>query len=133
LLAFVHQPSITVTIPIGSVKLAVSFRRSILPGMWTPEEQAAIEKAIEATVPDLRACPFCGKRAGYTLADGFVFLSTRRHPEAASGGGQSLPSVALICRKCGNTTLLNAVVLGLKSLLPPSRIEPGGAPQHEVS
>ena len=91
--------------------------------MWTPEEQAAIEKAIQATVPDLRACPFCGKRAGYTLADGFVFLSTRRQPDAVVGAGQSLPSIALICRKCGQTTLLNAVVLGLHSLLPGSRTE----------
>ncbi len=101
--------------------------------MWTPEEQAAIERAIEATVPDLRACPFCGKRAGSTLADGFVFLSTRRQPDATTGAGQSLPSIALICRKCGNTTLLNAIVLGLQSLLPPSRIEHADTPRHEGS
>jgi hypothetical protein len=115
------------------VKPALSFQRSILPGMWTPEEQAAIEKAIEATVPDLRSCPFCGKLAGYTLADGFVFLSTRRQPDATAGGGQSLPSIALICRKCGNTMLLNAVVLGLQSLLPPSRIEHGESSRHETA
>jgi hypothetical protein len=92
----------------------------ILPDVWTPEDQAAIERAIQAAVPDLRACPFCGKRAGYTLADGFVFLSTKRRPETV-GGGQSLPSIALICRKCGNTMLLNAVVLGLHHLLPASK------------
>jgi|HubBroStandDraft_6_1064221.scaffolds.fasta_scaffold00031_33 hypothetical protein len=94
----------------------------ILPAMWTPEDQAAIERAIQAVVPDLRACPFCGKRAGYTLADGFVFLSTKRRP-AAVEGGQGLPSIALICRKCGNTMLLNAVVLGLHDLLPASKTE----------
>ncbi len=89
--------------------------------MWTPEEQAAIERAIQTNAPDLRACPFCGKRAGYTLADGFVFLSTMRQPTAVDRGGTSLPSIALICRKCGNTMLLNAVVLGLHPLLPASR------------
>jgi hypothetical protein len=89
--------------------------------MWTPEEQAVIEKAIQAQVPELRTCPFCGKRAGFTLADDFVFLSTTRQPSVFGGGGQSLPSIALICRKCGNTMLLNAVVLGLQSLLPTSR------------
>ena len=99
----------------------------ILAHMWTPEDQAAIERAIQAAVPDLRACPFCGKRAGYTLADGFVFLSTKRRPEAI-GGGQSLPSIALICRKCGNTMLLNAVVLGLHQLLPGSKTENPGIP-----
>jgi hypothetical protein len=88
------------------------------PDVWTPEEQAAIEKAIQAYVPDPRPCPFCGKRAGHILADGFVFLSTTRQPNAGEGRGSSLPSVALICRKCGNTMLINAVVLGLQALLP---------------
>jgi hypothetical protein len=86
--------------------------------MWTPEEQAAIERAIQENTPDPRPCPFCGKRAGHILADGFVFLSTVRQPNAGEGRNSSLPSIALICRKCGNTTLLNAVVLGLQALLP---------------
>jgi hypothetical protein len=86
--------------------------------MWTPEEQAAIEKAIEAYAPDPRPCTMCGKRAGHILADGFVFLSTARQPNAGEGRSSSLPSIALICRKCGTTTLLNAVVLGLQGLLP---------------
>lgn len=85
--------------------------------MWTPEEQAIIESAIEANTPDPRPCPFCGKRAGHILADGFVFLSTMRKPGAGGGKGSSLPSIALICRKCGASTLLNAVVLGLQALL----------------
>jgi len=95
--------------------------------MWTPEEQAAIERAIQAAVPELRACSFCGKRAGYTLADGFVFLSTNRRP-AAGGDGQRLPSIALICRTCGNTTLLNAIVLGLQHLLSASKPENPNTP-----
>jgi hypothetical protein len=86
--------------------------------MWTPEEQGAIERAIQETVPDPRPCPYCGKRAGHILADGFVFLSTTRRPAGDAGKGSSLPSIALICRKCGTTTLLNAVVLGLQALLP---------------
>jgi hypothetical protein len=88
--------------------------------MWTPEEQAYIEKAIQEKVPDPRPCPYCGKRAGHILADGFVFLSTRRQPNDDGGKGSGLPSVALICRRCGNTTLVNAVVLGLHALLPAS-------------
>jgi hypothetical protein len=96
--------------------------------MWTLEEQAAIERAIQTVAPDLRACPFCGKRAGYTLADGFVFLSTMRQPTAGDRGGTSLPSIALICRKCGNTMLLNAVVLGLHALLPASRAKQPDTP-----
>ncbi len=96
--------------------------------MWTPEEQAAIEQAIQAHAPDPRPCAHCGIRAGHILADGFVFLSTTRQPTADGGGGSSLPSIALICRKCGNITLLNAVVLGLQALLPTSRIKPQDRP-----
>jgi hypothetical protein len=88
--------------------------------MWTSEEQSLIERAIQDSVPDPRPCPFCGKRAGHILADGFVFLSTMRKPSADGRGGSSLPSIALICRKCGATTLINAVVLGLHALLPVS-------------
>jgi hypothetical protein len=86
--------------------------------MWTPEEQAVIERAIQENTPDPRPCPFCGKRAGHILADGFVFLATMRQPNADAGRGSRLPSIALICRKCGATTLLNAVVLGLQAPLP---------------
>jgi hypothetical protein len=86
--------------------------------MWTPEEQAAIEQALEAHAPDPRPCPYCGKRAGHILADGFVFLSTTRQPNVDGRRTSSLPSIALICRKCGATTLLNVVVLGLQALLP---------------
>jgi hypothetical protein len=88
--------------------------------MWTPEEQAAIEKAIQEKVPDPRPCPFCGKRAGHILADGFVFLTTMRQPSPDTGKGSSLPSIGLICRGCGTTTLVNAFVLGLQALLPAS-------------
>jgi hypothetical protein len=92
--------------------------------MWTPEEQAAIEQAIQDKAPDLRACPFCGKRAGYTLADDFVILSMGRSPGAHVAGGPSLPSIALVCRRCGQTTFLNAVVLGLQALLPAAKAKP---------
>lgn len=112
--------------PSSAAGEVTCLERSILPDMWTPEEQAAIERAIQAAVPELRACSFCGKRAGSTLADGFVFLSTNRRP--AGGGGQSLPSIALICRKCGNTTLLNAIVLGLQHLLSASKTENPNTP-----
>jgi hypothetical protein len=91
--------------------------------MWTLEEKEVIERAIQANTPDPRPCPFCGKRAGHILADGFVFLSTARKPNAAEGKSTSLPSVALICRKCGTTTLINAVVLGLQALLPGTTVK----------
>jgi hypothetical protein len=91
--------------------------------MWTLEEKEVIERAIQANTPDPRPCPFCGKRAGHILADGFVFLSTARQPNAAEGKGASLPSIALICRKCGSTTLINAVVLGLQALLPGAMVK----------
>ena len=91
--------------------------------MWTPEEKAVIERALEAKTPDPRPCPYCGKRAGHILADGFVFLSTARQPTSGEGKGTSLPSVALICRRCGTTTLINAVVLGLQALLPGTTVK----------
>lgn len=91
--------------------------------MWTPDEQAAIERAIQKKVPDPRPCPFCGKRAGHILADGFVFLSTKRQPNLDTDRGSGLPSIALICRGCGTTTLVNAFVLGLQALLQASPVK----------
>lgn len=58
-------------------------------------------------------CPLCGNLQ-WTLAEGFVYVTLQ--PDFAGvyvGGSGGLPGVALICTNCGNTHILNLVVLGL--------------------
>jgi hypothetical protein len=89
----------------------------------TPEEDSArIIRAIYDRVP-LAKCSFCHAE-NFTLADGFVRLdlSEFRSSVIKIGGVPSLPTVALICQKCGNTMLLNLMILGLGDLLQPPTV-----------
>lgn len=45
--------------------------------------------------------------------NGFIALGLSDSPGVAQFGGQNLPSVALVCKNCGNTVLINAVIAGL--------------------
>jgi len=89
---------------------------------FTPEVQTRIIAAIqEKWGSQAPRCAFCGQNR-WTLADGFIFLSfdpdTTRLTFNATSLLQStgLPSVALTCSHCGNTLIMNLLVLGLGDL-----------------
>jgi hypothetical protein len=65
-------------------------------------------------------CWVCGTHS-FTLGEGWfrLDLSDLHSRDIKIGGGPSLPSIALVCQQCGNTLLLNMVVLGLQDLLEP--------------
>lgn len=84
--------------------------------MATPEDSARILQAIQERVPNVAPCAVCGTR-NFTLGEGFVRLDlSELHSSAIRIGGPALPSVALVCQNCGNTILLNLIVLGLTDL-----------------
>lgn len=62
------------------------------------------------------ACPLCGTNT-WTLADGFVALPLQEDFFAFAVGGPVLPCVALVCKNCGNTYLINLLNIGLRHLV----------------
>lgn len=64
-----------------------------------------------------RPCSVCGHEGEFRLADGFVFLVTQSAAQALDISGMGLPCIILVCRNCGNTQLLNMLILGLERLV----------------
>jgi hypothetical protein len=64
-------------------------------------------------VPD---CSFCG-HPRWTVGDGFVTFYLTYGYSPFQPGGNTLPSLALICQNCGNTVFLNILMLGLGDLI----------------
>lgn len=89
--------------------------------MTQVEDSQRIIKAITERVPNMAACSVCRTR-NFTLGEGLVRLdlSELHSSTIRIGGGPSLPSVVLVCQNCGNTILLNLIVLGLQDLLEPA-------------
>ena len=58
------------------------------------------------------ACPRCGS-ANWELAEGFIALSLSDEPQNVTLGGQVIPTVAMICGKCGFVSTHAAGALGL--------------------
>jgi hypothetical protein len=64
-------------------------------------------------------CPFC-QTNNFTLSDGQVQLVVSEMGSTqyiVVGQLKTLPSIALVCQHCGNTLLLNMIVLGLGDLM----------------
>jgi hypothetical protein len=70
--------------------------------------------ALKRRFPLLPECPLCGQRNWQVNSGGFVFVPLQQDSTNVVIGGPQMPCVALICMTCGNTHLLNLIVLGLK-------------------
>ena len=83
---------------------------------------AEVQQRIIKAITDrggIRPCSVCGN-PGFSLADGYVTTPLASNPTAIMLGGSTLPSVALVCNRCGNTLFLNVFTLGLADLIPPT-------------
>lgn len=65
----------------------------------------------------IHPCAVCGNPS-FSLTDGYVTTPLAPTPSAIVLGGATLPSVALVCNRCGNTLFLNLLTLGLGDLIP---------------
>lgn len=61
-------------------------------------------------------CVICAQTQ-WSLEEGFVTLVLGAEPGKIYLEGGALPNVALMCRVCGNTHLLNLLALGLSDLI----------------
>jgi hypothetical protein len=73
-------------------------------------------RILGGEMPDRWQCWYCGD-SRWTLGDGFVTLVLSYGSSPFQPSGNTLPSLALICQTCGNTVLLNLLVLGLGDLI----------------
>ena len=85
---------------------------------FSPEVEQRIIAALAERMPNrtLGACSLC-KTARWELQQGYVVLSATDDPQRLFLGGSTLPCAVLICVNCGNTHLLNLLMLGLDALL----------------
>jgi predicted nucleic-acid-binding Zn-ribbon protein len=74
---------------------------------------AALEKATQFINEKWRSktCHLCG--ANNWVINGYVVLSVGDTPLDVVLGGQALPCVAMVCKNCGNTHLINVFVAGM--------------------
>lgn len=77
-----------------------------------PDAQAKISKFINEKWKS-RNCHLC--HANTWEVNGFVVLPVGDSPTQMVLGQRVLPTVAVVCRNCGNTHIVNAVVSGLVS------------------
>jgi hypothetical protein len=78
-------------------------------------------------------CPLCHK-SEWTVSDGFVFLLMQAQLKTLRLAGKGHPCITLTCNTCGNTHLLNMMVLGLSDLtLPDEEVGPEAVQPKEAS
>ena len=61
-------------------------------------------------------CPMCGN-PHFTIADSYFNHTLQNDLKSVNLGGQSVPTIAIICTNCG---FLSQHALGILGLLPPS-------------
>jgi hypothetical protein len=86
-----------------------------------------IAKIVEKTgSPDVSICPIC-RRNSWAIG-AYVQLPITADPRQAPFGGSTFPTVAVFCNTCGNTQLINLLVLGFTAEDFPSlaRTDPNG-------
>lgn len=60
-------------------------------------------------------CPICECNK-FTIVDGYVATSLQDDTKSITLGGSFLPSVVLVCTKCGFTSFHNSKILGIDKI-----------------
>ena len=79
----------------------------------TPIIAAKINEIFKQRNITMLPCCVCGERETFEIMPGYVVQSLSPNGSSHALGGNSLPLLAMVCHKCGNTQYLNALVLGL--------------------
>jgi hypothetical protein len=72
--------------------------------------QRIIKRLTEKT-GRARPCAVCGHES-WTVEQHFIQLSVTDNPLAVTLGGSGFPLQPIICQHCGNTQLINLLILG---------------------
>ena len=78
-------------------------------------------------------CSLCGKTAGYGVGIGVIHLKVSDFGESPNWitPGQMMPSAALTCNNCGNTVLVNLIVLDMADITGLTVVENVNVDEHE--
>lgn len=76
------------------------------------EKQKIIQKLNEKLGSSGAKCPMCGN-ARFIIADGYFNTFVQDNLNGINLGGESIPSISIICNKCGFMSLHALGVLGL--------------------
>lgn len=82
---------------------------------FTQKEKNEIYRVLTKKAPKAAICTICGK-VDWTMQDGFIFLPIQTDLKKLTVGGKGIPFILLECKNCGNTHLLNVILLGLGHL-----------------
>lgn len=80
--------------------------------MLTKENKQKIAKKLVEKIGMFK-CPIC-QNDTFSIADGFVANSLQQNLKSLQIGGVYLPSIALVCNKCGFTSFHNTNILGIE-------------------
>lgn len=89
-------------------------------GFWnrkascTMLNQEEKQKIIRALSEKISKCPMCGN-VNFGIIDGYFFNIIHDNLESIKLGGTSIPTVAIVCKKCG---FVSQHALGTLGLLP---------------
>ncbi len=89
--------------------------------LFTLEEKQKIAAKIQQVLPYIE-CPICHNRH-FVIADGYFNTSIQGQLNGMMLGGPSIPSIGLICNKCG---FISHHALGVLGLLPEQKPEEKG-------
>jgi len=74
---------------------------------------AAINHQIDEKDIRLQPCPTCGSPEPAHLSEGYVLLALSKRGDQDDRDGRALPTLPFICSRCGHTTFIDALTLGV--------------------
>ena len=83
-----------------------------------PKKQEVLHKIadrVREVTGDQFICPLC-KNPEWEIGDVPAMILGTKRPGEAEIGGSNYPVIPIICKKCGNTHLLNLLILGFNDL-----------------
>ena len=81
--------------------------------MLTNEQKEEIKKKLVAKAPNL-TCPMCSNKS-FSMAEGYFMNTMQSDLSSIALGGQSIPTIGIICNNCG---FVSQHALGTLGLMP---------------
>ena len=94
------------------------------PNLLTIEEKQRIIEKVREILPYIE-CPICHNKH-FVVADGYFNTSIQGQLNGMMLGGPSIPSIGLICNKCG---FISHHALGVLGLLPEQNVQKENTPK----